>query len=87
MHIMKEIIKESQLTRSSKPKSLHQRLKKEYNFIQWIISEDDIQEYWFQLVKYIPSGVDSWKMYFEELGHYYRFLVGKSILYNIIMLY
>ncbi|XP_060867230.1 dynein regulatory complex protein 1-like [Metopolophium dirhodum] len=78
MHIMKEIIKESQSTRFSKPKSLYQRLKKEYNFVQWIISENDLQEYWSQLVKYIPSSVDSWKMYYEELGHYYRILVVRQ---------
>jgi len=80
---MKGIIKESQSTRSSKPMSLSQRLKKEYNFVQWIISENDLQEYWSQLIKYIPSSVDSWKMYDEELRNYYRILVGKSILYYI----
>jgi len=80
MRIMKVIIKESQPTCFSKPKSLNQRLKKEYNYIQWKISENDLQAYWSQLVKYIPSNVDSWKIYHEELGHYYRSLIGKSIL-------
>ncbi|XP_029346886.1 uncharacterized protein LOC100572937 isoform X3 [Acyrthosiphon pisum] len=78
MHIMKEIIKESQSTRFSKPKSLYHRLKKEYNFVQWKITENDLQKYWSQLVKYIPSSVDSWKMYYEELGHYYRILVVRQ---------
>jgi len=77
---MKEIIKESRSTRFPKLKSLYQRLKKEYNFIQWKISENDLQEYWSRLVKYIPNSVDLWKIYYEELSHYYRFLVGKLIL-------
>jgi len=80
MRIMKVIIKESQTTRYTKSKSLNQRLNKEYNYIQWKISENDLQAYWSQLVNYIPSNVDSWKIYYEELGHYYRSLIGKSIL-------
>jgi len=75
---MKVIIKESQPTRFSKPKSLNQRLKKEYNYIQWKISENDLQAYWSQLVKYIPNNVESWKIYYEELGHYYRSLIGNQ---------
>ncbi|KAE9523356.1 hypothetical protein AGLY_016304 [Aphis glycines] len=78
IHIMKEIIKESRSTRFPKLKSLYQRFKKEYNFIQWKISENDLQEYWSRLVKYIPNSVDLWKMYYEELSHYYRFLVVRQ---------
>jgi hypothetical protein len=80
IRIMKEIIKESRSTYVPKPKSLYHRLKKEYNFIQWKISENDLQEYWSRIVKYIPSSADLWKMYYEELGRYYKFLVGKLIL-------
>lgn len=87
MRIMKEIIKETQSTRLSKPKSLYQRLRKEYNFIQWKISENDLQAYWSQLIKGIPSIVDSWNAYYVELGRYYRSLVGKSILNKYLKYY
>lgn len=78
MPIIKEIIKEKQLMPIVKPKSLSQRLQKEYDFIQWKISEHDLQIYWSQFTKYIPGSVNLWINFHKAIRRYHEILVGKE---------
>lgn len=78
MPIIKEIVKETQSKPVVKPKSLSQRLQKEYDYIQWKISENDLQTYWSQFTKHIPSSVNLWNNFHKAIKRYHENLVGNN---------
>lgn len=74
--VMKEVVKETRSKGLIKPKSLSRRLQKESNFIQWQISENNLQTYWSHFTKYIQSKNDLWETLYDAVRRYHEVLVG-----------
>lgn len=82
MPILIEVIKLIRSKSMEKPKSIDERLAKTYNYLQWKLSENDLQEYWSTFIKCISNTVSSWNMFHQTMKRYTGVLLSKCIHFN-----
>lgn len=71
---MKDILKEIQKPETVNPEKYGEK----HNFVQWEISEKDLQDYWSQFMNIFPeSSIILWDRLDKPIRNYHKVLVGK----------
>lgn len=79
--ILIEVIKIVRSKSKGKSKTLHERLAKTYDCLQWKLNENDLREYWSKYINTsIPSTIYSWNMFHQAIEKYYNVLLGTALM-------